>query len=78
MKKEEIVDRFSGFLKENYYKDLATATTEGKKALEVDFSLIDRFDPELADEILKIPDDAIKFFDDSVEQIDLPKKIKFT
>ena len=37
MKKEEIVDKFSGFLKENYYKGLATAASEGKKSLEIDF-----------------------------------------
>ena len=49
MKKEEIVDRFSEFLRENYYKDLASATTEKKKSLEVDFSLVDRFDPEMVD-----------------------------
>lgn len=76
MKKEEIVDRFSEFLRENYYKDLATAVTEGKKSFEVDFSLIDRFDPELVDEILKAPEDALKLLDDSVEQIDIPQKGK--
>jgi len=76
MKKEEIVDKFSEFLRENYYKDLAAATAEGKKSLEVDFSLIDRFDPELVDEILKNPEDTLKFLEDSVEQIDLPQKSK--
>jgi len=76
MKKEEIVDRFSEFLRENYYKDLATAVTEKKKSLEVDFSLIDRFDPELVDEILKNPEDTLKFLEESVEQIDLPQKGK--
>ncbi len=76
MKKEEIVDRFSEFLRENYYKDLASAVTEKKKSLEVDFSLIDRFDPELVDEILKNPEDTVKLLEEAVDQIDLPKKIK--
>jgi len=76
MKKEEIVDRFSEFLRENYYKDLASAVAEKKKSLEVDFSLIDRFDPELVDEILKNPEDSLKFLEESVEQIDLPQKGK--
>jgi len=76
MKKEEIVDRFSEFLRENYYKDLASAITEKKKSLEVDFSLIDRFDPELVDEILKNPEDTVKLLEEAVDQIDLPKKSK--
>jgi len=76
MKKEEIKDRFSEFLREKYYKDLATATTEGKKSLEIDFSLVDRFDPELADEILKTPEDNLRLLEESIEEIDLPQKGK--
>ena len=76
MKKEEIIDRFSEFLREKYYKDLATATTEGKKSLEIDFSLVDRFDPELADEILKTPEDNLRLLEESIEEIDLPQKGK--
>jgi len=74
MKKEEIMDKFSEFLRDNYYKDLASAVTEGKKSLEVDFSLVDRFDPVLADVILEKPEETLKILDESVEQIDLPEK----
>jgi len=76
MKKEEIVDRFSEFLREKYYKDLATAVTEGKKSIEIDFSLVDKFDPGLVDEILKTPEDTLQFLEESIEQIDLTQKEK--
>jgi replicative DNA helicase Mcm len=76
MKKDEIIDKFSEFLRDNYYKDLALAVTEGKKFLNVDFSLIDKFDPELADAILEKPDEAIEWINESVEEIDLPQKGK--
>jgi len=74
MKKDEIVDKFSEFLRDNYYKDLALVVTEGKKSLEIDFSLVDRFNPELADAILDSPEETIGMLGESVKQIDLPKK----
>lgn len=76
MKKDEIIDKFSEFLRDNYYKDLALAVTEGKKYLNVDFSLVDKFDPELADAILEKPEETIEWLEESVEEIDLPQKGK--
>ena len=76
MKKDEIVDQFAEFLRENYYKDLALAISEGKKSLEVDFSLLDRFSPVLVDTILEKPEETLPLLEKSVEQIDLPQKGK--
>ena len=76
MKNEEIIDKFSEFLTDNYYKDLSLAVTEGKKSIEIDFSLLDKFDPELADIILEKPEETIKLLEKSIEEIDLPQKIK--
>jgi len=76
MKKDEIIDKFSEFLRDNYYKDLALAVTEGKKFLNVDFSLVDKFDPELTDAILEKPEETIEWIGESVEEIDLPQKGK--
>jgi len=76
MKKDEIIDKFSEFLRDNYYKDLALAVTEGKKFLNVDFSLVDKFDPELTDAILEKPEETIEWIGESAEEIDLPQKGK--
>ncbi|MCX6821660.1 MAG: minichromosome maintenance protein MCM [Candidatus Aenigmarchaeota archaeon] len=76
MKKDEIIDKFSEFLRDNYYKDLALAVTEGKKSLNVDFSLVDKFDPELTDAILEKPEETIEWIEESIEEIDLPQKAK--
>jgi replicative DNA helicase Mcm len=76
MKKDEIIDKFSEFLRDNYYKDLALAVTEGKKSLNVDFSLVDKFDPELTDAILEKPEETIEWIEESIEEIDLPQKGK--
>jgi len=74
MNKTEITERFSEFLRDNYYKDLTLVVSESKKSLNVDFSLIDKFDPELADLILEKPEETISAIDESINQIDLPQK----
>jgi replicative DNA helicase Mcm len=76
MKKKDTTDNFSEFLRDNYYKQLAAAVTKGEKALQVDFSLLDKFDPELADTLLEKPEETLQTFENIVEQIDLPKKSK--
>lgn len=74
MKKQDIIDQFSMFLKKHYYKDLSLALSEGRKSLQVDFSLLDKFYPQLADVILEKPEEVISILDQSVKEIDLPIK----
>lgn len=76
MKREDIIDKFSEFLRYECYKDLALAITEGKRSLQIDFSLVDKFDPLLADIILEKPEETLSILEESVEQIDLPQKEK--
>jgi len=76
LKREDIIDKFSEFLRYQYYKELALAITEGEKSVQVDFCLVDKFDPLLADTILENPEETLDFLEESVEQIDLPQKEK--
>ncbi|MDI6798967.1 MAG: LAGLIDADG family homing endonuclease [Candidatus Aenigmarchaeota archaeon] len=76
MEKEEIVEKFAEFLREDYYNDLLTAVNEGKKSFSIDFSLLDRFDPELADYLLENPEEALALAEEAVRQIDLPGEPK--
>ncbi len=72
MEREEIVEKFSEFLRDFYYNDLSIAVTEGKKSVVVDFSALDKFDTELSDYLLENPDEAIPLAGEAVKQIDLP------
>ncbi len=74
MKKNDIINQFAEFLREKYYKDLALVVSQGEKSLRVDFALLDQFNPELADAILENPDESLDIINESVEQIDFPKK----
>ncbi len=76
MKKRDIIDQFIEFLEENYKKELAEVVTKGENVLQVDFSVLDKFNPVLTDTILEKPEENIKLLEEAVEQIDLPKKEK--
>jgi len=76
MEREEIVEKFAEFLKEYYYNDLVSAASEGKKSLLIDFSILDKFNPELADFLLENPEEVLAAAEDSLKQIDLPGSVK--
>jgi len=70
MEQEELVERFSEFFNEFYIDDLVTALTENKKSIEVDFSLLDKFDVEVADYLFENPEEVVRAAEDAVKQID--------
>ncbi len=76
MKKEEIIDKFVEFLSEEYYNDLLLAVNEGKKSILVDFSILDKFDTELADLLLENPEEILSLAEEAIKQIDLPGEPK--
>lgn len=77
MKRKNIIDQFAEFLTDNYYKEMALASAKGKKSLQVDISLLDKLNPDLADMLLDSPKKTIEIFEEAVEQIDVPNKKEF-
>jgi replicative DNA helicase Mcm len=76
MNVEEQVRRFQEFLEKNYKPKLAEKIRKGEHFLEVDFSSLAKFDPEIADVILEEPEDLIRAFEISVEQMGFSEEIK--
>ena len=76
MRDRDLLDIFIDFLRKYYYKNLADVIAKDEKALQVDFALLDKYSPEAADLILNKPEEALKIFEEAVEQIDLPEKRK--
>lgn len=58
---QEYQQKFEQFLEQFYYAEIQKAMRE-ENAVVVDFSYLDRFDPLLADELLRDPDRLIKLF----------------
>jgi len=76
MEKEEIIDKFTEFLREYYYNELVSAMSESRKFITVDFSLLDKFDPDLADYLAENPEEVFPLAEDATRQIDLPGEPK--
>ena len=76
MEREEIITRGAEFLREDYYNDLVGAASEGKKSIVIDFSLLDRFDTDLADYLLEFPEETLPAAEEATRQIDLPAEAK--
>lgn len=70
MEREDISDRFLSFMNEFYLDELVRTVAEEKKAIEIDFSNLDKFDVELADYLLENPDEVIPIVEDVVKQFD--------
>ncbi|MCX6816172.1 MAG: minichromosome maintenance protein MCM [Candidatus Aenigmarchaeota archaeon] len=64
----DLVDRLDEFIREYYYADLLKATKE-ETALVVDFSILDRFDGPIADQLLNTPEEIISALDAAAERI---------
>lgn len=71
MEREEIIEKFSEFLRDFYYNDLTAAVNEGRKSIEIDFSILDRFDTELSDYLSENPEEVLPLAEEAIKQIDL-------
>ena len=65
---------FKDFIEKHYHAELLENVRKGKLYLDIDFSLISRFDPDLADILLDEAEESIKAIEIAIEQFDLPKK----
>jgi len=67
------VEQFEEFFRQFYEKDLLAAAAQGKKSITVDFSLLDKFDPNLADKLLNDPETILKTAREALSGIDIPE-----
>ena len=67
------VEQFEEFFRQFYEKDLLAAAAQGKKFIIVDFSLLDKFDPNLADKLLNDPETILKAAREALSGIDIPE-----
>ncbi len=74
MKSGDLSEQFIEFLEDNYKKELAEAVMKGYKSIQIDFSLLDKQNPVLADIILEKPEETTKTLEDVIEEIELPEK----
>lgn len=65
-----MMNKIVNFIQEFYYKELIKAINNNT-ALIIDFKDIDKFDAEIADNLLQNPDEVIRYFEDAINELDL-------
>lgn len=67
----EQIKVFQDFLEDEYYEILLDKSTKDDRNLYVDFRLLAKFNPQLADELLEYPDEVIKAGEIATEHMEL-------
>jgi replicative DNA helicase Mcm len=72
MTENDYIEKFEEFFSALYTKHLLRAAALGKKSITIDFSELDRFDPDLADRLLENPAEMLSAAKAAISAIDLP------
>ena len=56
----ELIRKLQEFFEKNYYAELLEKIRKNEKFIQIDFSKLSAFDPELADLLLDQPEEIIK------------------
>ncbi|MCD6547396.1 MAG: minichromosome maintenance protein MCM [Nanoarchaeota archaeon] len=73
---EGIIERFEEFITKHYIEILSDTINKGEASLIVDFSELDKFDPDLTDFLIENPTKAIELFEKSLERIEISSDSK--
>lgn len=76
MEQQNVVEALSEFFIEYYYDEIISASQAGKKSIEVDFSLLEKFDVALADYLLNSPEEVLELAEESLRKIDTATELK--
>lgn len=76
MEPAEQIRAFEEFLQLHYHQQLLEQVQKGHSFLVIDFITLSKFNPDLANLLLDQPEEVIKAAELSVQEFDLPKKVK--
>lgn len=68
-------EKIHEFLRQHYYTELMRLTREETPALVIDFGLLDRFDPLIADQLLATPERVFEDFGRAIKEFDVSGKM---
>lgn len=77
----EQINKFQEFIEKEYFEDFLEKVRTGDKSLQIDFTSLSKFSPELSESLLEQPDDAIRAAELAIENFDIENskgfKIRF-
>lgn len=72
----ELIQKFHDFFQQQCYAELVEQARKGHKWLHVDFADLSKFDPDIADALLEMPEEVLKAAEIAIEQFDVPGDVK--
>ncbi len=76
MEAKEQIELFKDLIETNYKEELHSIIKTGKRSLVIDFSEINKFSYELAEQLLNEPEEVIKAAELSLEYFDISDKVR--
>lgn len=76
MEVSEQIQRFASFIEQTYHSQLLEAVRVGNDFLVADFTLLAKFDPDLANLLLDAPEEVLKAFELGIKTLDVPESSK--
>lgn len=68
----ELIQKLHDFFQQQYYAELVEQARKGQKWLIVDFADLSKFDPDVSDALLEMPEEVLKACEIAIEQFDVP------
>ncbi len=72
----ELIQKLHDFIQQNCYAELVEQARKGQKWLIVNFDALSRFDPDVSDALLEMPEEVLKAGEIAIEQFDVPGDVK--
>ncbi len=72
----EVIRRFQEFFEKNYESEITEKVRKGELFINLDFSFLSSFDPELSEELLDEPEEAIKAAEIALERYEVNKNFR--
>ncbi len=72
----ELIQKFHDFFQQQCYAELVEQARKGLKWLRVNFDDLSRFDPDIADALLEMPEEVLRAAEIAIEQFDVPGGIE--
>lgn len=67
------MEKFEEFFRQFYQNEIMAAAARGKTSVNIDFAMLDKFDPILADKLLNDPVEILKQARDAIFNMDMPE-----
>ncbi len=76
VEKEELMEKLLEFFKEFYLNEIIDSIAKKKKSIEIDYSLLEKFDVDLADYLMERPEEVLEYMEEAIKQLEVAEDVQ--